>query len=180
MTDEAEVIRRVVAGDVDRFGLLVERYQPPVFRLIRNLVGNPHTSEDIAQDVFLTAFHRLPDFDPARGSFSTWLMTIARNKCLNALKKKRPAPAGDLPAGACWRTPSDDLAEKELFQRLDEALEALPLGQKTAFVMAELVGLSYEQIARVEGVEVGSIRSRVSRAKQRLRSLLGQFARDHP
>ncbi len=180
MTDEAEVIRRVVAGDVDRFRLLVERYQRPVFRMIRNLVGNPHTCEDIAQEVFLTAFHRLADFDPGRAGFSTWLMTIARNKCLNALKKKQPAPAGDLAAGACWQTPSDDLAEKELSERLDEALEALPLGQKTAFVMAELVGLSYDQIASIEGVEVGTIRSRVSRAKQRLRSLLGQYAREHP
>ncbi len=178
MTEEADVIRRVVDGDVDSFRFLVDRYQRPVFRLIRNLVADPHLGEDVAQDVFLNAFRRLPSFDPARAGFFTWLMTIARNQCINALKKKRPQPSGSLPDCACSRTPHDDLAEKELFEQLDEALEALPLGQRATFVMAEFVGLSYDQIAQIEGVEVATIRSRVSRAKERLRSLLRQFARD--
>lgn len=178
MTEEAEVIRRVVAGEVDRFRFLVERYERPVFRLVRNLVGDPHACEDVAQDVFLTAFHRLSRFDPSRARFSTWLLTIARNKCLNALKKKRPLANGGLAEQASARTPSDDAAEKELFERLDVALEALPLAQRTVFVMAELAGLPYDQIAEIEGVEVGTVRSRISRAKKRLRSLLRPFARD--
>ncbi|HUT94093.1 MAG TPA: sigma-70 family RNA polymerase sigma factor [Thermoguttaceae bacterium] len=179
MADESEVIRRVVAGEVDRFRWLVERYERPVFCLIRNLVPDAHTCEDVAQDVFLTAFHQLPGFDPARGRFSTWLMTIARNKCLNAMKKKRPAPGGGLSEQTTSRTPCDEAAERELFERLDEALQTLPIGQRAVFVLAELAGLPYEEIAEIEGVEVGTVRSRVSRAKERLRSLLRQFARDH-
>jgi len=180
MPEEAEVIRRVVEGDVDGFRLLVERYQRPVFLLVRNLVPNPHTCEDIAQDVFLTAFHRLSSFDPARATFLTWLLTIARNKCLNVLKKKTPNPNGEAFERASLRTPPEEAAERELFQRLDEALEGLPPQQRTAFVLAEFMGLSYDQLAGIEGVAVATVRSRVSRAKERLRSLLRPFAWDHP
>lgn len=178
MSEEREVIRRVVDGDADSFRFLVERYQRPVFQLIRNLVPDPHLGEDVAQDVFLNAFHQLGTFDPTRAGFLTWLMTIARNRCFNALKKKSPEPGGRLLECVSSRTPHDELAEKELFEQLDEALEALPLGQRATFVMAEFVGLSYEQIAQIEGVEIATVRSRVSRAKERLRSLLRHFAGD--
>ncbi|MFH1267209.1 MAG: sigma-70 family RNA polymerase sigma factor [Planctomycetota bacterium] len=180
MREEAELIRRVVEGDVDGFRLLVERYQRPVFLLVRNLVPNRHTCEDIAQDVFLTAFHQLRAFDPTRAAFLTWLLTIARNKCFNVLKKKTPSPGGEAFERISFRTPFDEAAERELFERLDEALETLPAAQRSAFVLAEFVGLSCDQIAGIEGVAGATVRSRVSRAKERLRSLLRPFARDHP
>ena len=179
MNEEAEVIRRVVDGDVDSFRFLVDRYQRPVLRLVRNLVADPHLAEDIVQDTFLAAFRRLRGFDPARARFLTWLMTIARNRCLNVLQKKRPVSGGSLPEAVCRRTPQDALVEKELFEQLDAALEALPLGQRATFVMAEFVGLSYEEIAGIEGVETSTVRSRVSRARERLRSLVVQFAREN-
>ena len=178
MSEEAEVIRRVVDGDADSFRFLVERYQRPVFQLIRNLVPDPHLGEDIAQDVFLNAFRRLGSFDPTRAGFLTWLMTIARNRCINALKKKSPEPGGGLHECVSRRTPHDEVAEQELFEQLDEALQTLPPGQRATFVMAEFVGLAYEQIAQIEGVETATVRSRVSRAKEKLRSLLRPFARD--
>ncbi len=178
MTEETEVIRRVVCGEVDAFQLLVRRYERPVFRLIGNLVANRHACEDVAQDVFLTAFRNLPTFDPRRSRFSTWLLTIARNKCLNALKKKAPSTCAELPHPLRRRTAHDDLVGKELFEQLDEALDALPPALRTVFVLAELMDLSNEEIAQVEGVKVGTVRSRLSRAKAKLRSLLRQYAGD--
>ena len=177
MAEETEVIRRVVDGDLDSFRLLVKRYERPIARLIGNLVADRHQGEDLLQDVFLTAFERLHRFDPQRAAFSTWLFAIARNKCINALKKKRPLPTAEMPAAVRGRTPYDDLAEKELFEQFDAALETLPPAQKIAFVLAEFVGLSCAEISQIEGVGPGTVRSRISRAKERLRSLLRQYAR---
>jgi len=72
MTQEIEVIRRVLQGDIESFGLVVKRYERPVIRMIKNITSNSQTCEDIAQDVFFTAYRKLVSFDPARSDFSTW------------------------------------------------------------------------------------------------------------
>ncbi len=180
MTDDNQAIRRVRDGDAEGFRILVQRYQRPIFAMIRNMIPNPADCEEIAQEVFLSAYQNLGGFDPARASFATWLFTIARNKCFSAMRKRTAAPAGNPRQRPDLTTPDARLGEKELFEALDAALDALPAEQRTAFVLAEMVGLSREQIAGVENVEVGTVRSRLSRAKGSLRSLLGQFAGGAP
>lgn len=172
MDEDQDVIRRVLDGEVESFRWLVRRYERPLFGLIRNLVSDAHDGEDVAQEVFLTAYRRLRSYDPTQGTFSTWLLTIARNKCLNALKKRRPVVLDPLPERLAPRTPDAELAEVEWFRRLDQALDALPFAQKSAFVLAEIQGRSLEEIARIEGVPVGTVKSRLGRAKEKLRSLL--------
>jgi RNA polymerase sigma-70 factor (ECF subfamily) len=179
MSDDLAVIRRVLGGDVEAFRVLVERHQGPLCGFVRNLIPDAHDAEDIAQDVFLTAYHKLGSYDPGRGAFSTWLLTIARNRCRNALKKPRPRSLDGLPDVAGHRPPDAELAEAELFRRLDRALDALPFEQKTAFVLAEMQGLSHEEVGRIEGVPVGTVKSRLSRAREKLRSLLSRTA-EHP
>ena len=178
MTSEPELIRQILKGDIESFSLLVERYQKPVVRMIKNITDVRESCEDIAQDVFFTAYKKLASFDPARSSFSTWLFTIARNKSLNTLKKKRTLSMKELPEKADSRNPSDDLARKEFFAALDRILQALPFKQKTAFVLAEFEKLPYEQIAQIEGVRIGTIKSRISRAKKKLRSALKNLEGD--
>ncbi len=180
VSDEAEVIRRVVGGETEAFRLLVQRYQRSVLALANGLLGNAEAAADIGQDVFLAAYERLGSFDAARGRFITWLLTIARNKCLNALKKKAPAYLEVLPERLPARTPEDELSEKEAFARLDRALAALPVEQRTAFVLAEFEGLSHEEISQIEGVAAGTIRSRLSRAKAELRAQLGELKEPVP
>ncbi len=172
MDDDQDVIRRVLDGDVESFRLLVRRYERPLFRVVRNLVPDAHDGEDIAQEVFLTAYRRLSSYDPAQGAFSTWLLTIARNKCLNALKKRRPVVMDHLPEAPGSRTPDAELSEAEWFCLFDAALDALPFAQKTVFVLAEIQELSLEEISRIEGVPVGTVKSRLGRAREKLRSLL--------
>jgi RNA polymerase sigma-70 factor (ECF subfamily) len=172
MSDDQPMIQRVLDGDVEAFRLLVVKYQRPLVCLVRNLVADRHEWEDIAQEVFLTAFTRLRSFDPARASFLTWLLTIARNRCLNARRKKRPVPVAELPEGADPRTPLAQALEDELFEQLDAGLAGLPFEQQTVFVLAEIQGFSHEEIGRIEGVQPGTVKSRLSRAREKLRSLL--------
>jgi RNA polymerase sigma-70 factor (ECF subfamily) len=173
-----EVIRQVLEGDIESFGRIVERYEKPVVRMIRNMTNKAESCEDIAQDVFFTAYKKLASFDPARSNFSTWLFTIARNKSINAMKKKRPVSMGELPEKINPHNPSDKLAEREFFDRLDRELLALPRGQRRAFVFAELEELSYEEIAQIEGTRIGTIKSRINRAKKKLRSNIKGFGGD--
>jgi len=175
MTREIEVIRQILQGDIESFRLLLERYERPIVRMVRNITDNEESCEDVAQDVFFTAYRKLASFDPARSSFSTWLFTIARNKSLNVLKKKKALLMSELPEKADLRDPSDSVAQKEFSDKLDRELQALPSKHRRAFILAEFEKLPYEQIAQIEGVKTGTIKSRISRAKERLRSALSSF-----
>ena len=168
MTEEIRIIRQVLNGHTDSFELLVRKYQKPVVRMIRNITNDSHLCEDIGQEVFFAAYRKLASFDSARSNFSTWLFTIAKNKSLNALKRKRPLSLTQLPEKADWHNPGDDLAQKEIAAEFDKALQALPKRQRMAFVLAELGELSYEEIAQIEGARIGTIKSRIHRAKKKL------------
>jgi RNA polymerase sigma-70 factor (ECF subfamily) len=178
MTQEQEVIRHILEGDIESFRFLLERYERAVVRMIMNITNDRGSSEDITQDVFFTAYRKLASYDPARGDFSTWLFTIARNKSINALRKRRAVSMSELPEQADEHNPSDRLTQKELFAGLDRVLRTLPLTHQRAFVMAEFERLSYEQIAQIEGVRLGTVKSRINRAKTRLRAALEDFKGD--
>jgi RNA polymerase sigma-70 factor (ECF subfamily) len=168
MPEDSDIIKRVLNGDVDSFRILVERYQRPVLSMIRRLIWDSHRCEEISQDVFVTAFQKLSTFDPERSKFSTWLFTIARNMSINALKKKTPIPVEHLPEILDSRNPSHDLSDKEIFMQLDETLKALPGKLRRAFVLAEIEQMPYEEIARIEGARLGTIKSRINRARARI------------
>ncbi|UCC97787.1 MAG: sigma-70 family RNA polymerase sigma factor [Phycisphaerales bacterium] len=173
MTEENGIIKAVLNGDTESFRLLVERYEKPVTRMIGNLINDRHICEDIAQEVFLAAYRKLGSFDPARSSFSTWLFTIARNRSINAMKKRRAASVGRPPERMNSTGPADAIEQDELYARLDAALNALVPRHRRALVLAEFEDLSYEKIAQIEGVRVGTVKSRINRAKKKLRSALG-------
>ncbi|MHC4509783.1 MAG: sigma-70 family RNA polymerase sigma factor, partial [Planctomycetota bacterium] len=169
MTEEIGIIKAVLDGDTESFRLLVQRYEKPVTRMIGNLINDRHICEDIAQEVFLAAYRKLASFDPARSSFSTWLFTIARNRSINAMKKRRTPSVNRPPERMDLTDPADALDRDELFARLDAALNALGPGHRRALVLAEFENLSYEQIAQIEGVQIGTVKSRINRAKRKLR-----------
>ncbi len=179
MDDDFQTIWRVLAGDIDAFRLLVERHQGPLFSLVSNLVRDVADRDDIAQETFLAAYVHLGSYDPQRGKFVTWLLTIARNKCIDALQERRPLVMEALPPKVDPRGPADRLLERELFAQFDHALAALPLEQKTAFILAEIGGLSHEEICQIEDVPLGTVKSRISRAREKLRSLLSCLPERH-
>lgn len=182
MDGDRTFIDRVLAGDADSFRKLIERHQRRVYGFVRNLVRHSLDAEDLVQEVFVAAFQKLNSFDAERSQFSTWLLTIARNRCLNHLKRSAVATTSELDVAAGTTPPVDLVLSSELHARLDTALDQLPLEQRTAFVLAEIQELPYAEIALIEEVEVGTIKSRVSRAKQRLREALSDLdpvARDY-
>ena len=179
MPEDSDIVKHVLNGDVDSFRILVERYQRPVLSMIRRLIWDSHRCEEIGQDVFVAAFQKLSTFDPARSQFSTWLFTIARNMSINALKKKAPIPAGHLPEMLDSRNPSDELLDKELFAQMDQTLKALPGKLQRAFILAEFEQMPYEEIARIESTRLGTVKSRINRARLRLHAAMKDMKGDN-
>src|SRR3954470_972550 len=175
MSEDSDIVKHVLNGDVDSFRFLVERYQRPVLSMIRRLIWDSHRCEEIGQDVFVAAFRKLSTFDPARSKFSTWLFTIARNMSINALKKKTPISIEHLPEILDARSPSDEFADKEFFAHMDQTLKGLPGKLQLAFILAEFEQMPYEEIARIEGTRLGTIKSRINRARLRLQAAMKEI-----
>lgn len=171
---ENEIIARVKSGETDEFEYLVRQHQGALFRIVGNLVDRPYV-EDIVQDIFLTAFTQIHRFDSRRGSFQTWLYRIARNRALNARRKKRERLMEQDPVIVDMRTPAQDLITNEAFHELDRVLANLDFKDRMIFVLAELEGLSYAQIAEVESLALGTVKSRLSRVRDKLRRSLQHY-----
>lgn len=176
--NDAQIIARILAGETDAYRLLVAKYHRPVFALVTGLVRNSTDVEDLAQEVFVAAFTHLDSFDIRRAKFGTWLLTIARNRCCNHLKR-RPVQNSN-PDDWISGIPAPDLdaSNRETWMRLDAALECLSIEQRTAFILAELQEIPLAEIAAIEGVPLGTVKSRVSRAKERLRQVLKDLRPD--
>ena len=175
--DDQELVRRVLAGQTDDFRVLVDRHQKSIFRFASGSLGNREEAQDVTQEAFLAAFANLSGYDSSRAAFSTWLFTIARNRCFNLLKQRRPI-AHNEPDSIGDVASADPIVSQELSQQLDRALAALPVEQRSAFVLAEIEELPYAEIARIERTSIGTVKSRIHRAKQRLQSLLEPVMRE--
>jgi RNA polymerase sigma-70 factor (ECF subfamily) len=176
--DDEQSISRVLAGDREAFRSLITRHQAAVCATIAVLQPRGCDCEDLAQDVFLAAFRHLGKFDSRKGSFRTWLLAIARNVCRNAHRRPVPAQLVEWPEFADGRTPETQASQAEWFERLDAGLAALPEEQRLAFVLVEMQGLSYQEAATIAEAGVGTLKSRLHRAKASLRELFRPVTTD--
>lgn len=178
---DRELVERARTGERAAFDQLVARYQQRLLRLVLRLLRDQAEAEDVVQETFLRAYRALPRF---RGdaAFYTWLYRIALNGARNTILRRRqrgasvplpsqlPAPLPDV------GTPESMLLSKQVMLAIDGAMEALPLELRTAIVLREIEGLSYEEIAQIMECPLGTVRSRIFRAREaiarRLRPLL--------
>ena len=177
--DDIKIIAVVLRGDAAAFRLLVDRHAPLVFSFVRNLIRSHSDAEDLCQETFVAAYRHLATFDPRIARFSTWLLSIARNQCLTLLRRESVQPAGVPVVLSPEPAPDARVSDSELWRALDAALDDLPLPQRTAFVLSEIEQMPYAEIAALESVEIGTVKSRVARARERLRSLLAAFRPEH-
>ncbi len=165
------IIDRVLAGDRNAFGILIQRYSDPLYRHAVGMTGSPDVAEDILQVSFIKAYNHLGE---VRGRFDAWVFRIVANGCKDWLKNIRRTHLSyeedDQPSG--YETPEEELDRGELRSDLDRALSALPASLREAFVMKHVEGRSYEEMAALLDTTVGALKMRVHRAREALQALL--------
>jgi len=173
--DESFLIRQFKDGDQSTFEWIVKNNQDRIYNLCRYLLVNPQDAEDAAQEVFLKAYRKLKDFRP-ESSLYTWLYRIGVNTCLDHKRKFRPEPLKNESLAesllSVEPSPESRFQSKEIGQAIQSALEQLPKNSKAAIVLKEIEGLSYDEMAEVLQISIGTVKSRISRAREELRRLL--------
>jgi len=179
-SDEA-LVRRVADGDTRAFELLYDRYARPVFSLACRMLGDPSEAEELLQETFLRFWQQASRFEARRGSFGSWLMSIAHNLAIDALRSRRRRPQRadfvdlttlplheiDLAASA------HEAAEaSELRDRVRRAMAQLPEPQRLAIELAYYAGLTHSEIAAVLGEPIGTVKTRLRLGMQKLQQLL--------
>ncbi len=170
-------------GNLNAFNRLVERHQTAVYNLCFRLVGDRGAAEDATQEAFLSAFRSITRFDG--GNFRSWVFRIAVNETKDELRRRGRRPADSLslvgPEGEYELDvvdpgeTADDLVEREaVAQGIQQALLELPMEQREVIVLSDVHGYHYEEIARLTGSNVGTVKSRIHRGRERLRTLLSQ------
>ena len=170
------ILQRLAQGEQRAFAELVDLYQRPLFGFLGRLGLGQAQAEDIAQETFLRAWTHLPDFDPERAQFATWLFTIARNLAYNALQsapQQREITGQAAPDLACPQAgPAQRLDHSQQQARLHNALRQLPMKERSALALVYVHELGLADVARIEGDSLPAIKTRLHRAKQHLRELL--------
>jgi len=189
---DAALMLRVKQGDLRAFTDLVDRYKQPVINLVARMLHDVSEAEDIAQMVFVQVHRSADRYKPA-AKFSTWLFTIARNLCLNEIRRRsrHPAESMDAPGPSSDHeeppmrqiedtrnfTPPDALLQNELAAKIEEALAELPEKQRTAILLCRENELSYEDIAEVVGCTLSATKSLIHRGRETLKQKLRPYLR---
>lgn len=181
---DAKLVARVQAGDKAAFDLLVLKYQRKILRLLSRMLRDQSEIEDVMQEAFIKAYRALPQF---RGdsAFYTWLYRIAINTARNwmASQSRRPSSPSlhqsedgetfdEIDNLTDNNTPESLLASREIAESVNDSIQALPAELRTAIVLREIEGLSYEEIAQAMGCPIGTVRSRIFRAREAIATKL--------
>ena len=177
--EELALVRRVQSGELDAFEDLVRAHEKTVYNLALRMTGNPQDAEDMAQEAFLKAYRSLPDFR-GESKFSVWLYRIVSNVCLDHLRKQSRRPASsltvedgegeqqqlDVPDESA--SPERLLEQKLTREAVQKGLARLPAEQRQILLLREIRGMSYEEIGETLGLEAGTVKSRIFRARKHL------------
>ncbi len=174
----AERLQRARDGDLAAFNELVLEHQSLVFSLCLRMIGQKQAVEDATQEAFIAAWRNLKNL---RGAFRPWLMRIASNACTDELRRRGRRPSSSLdsaldegvpePADS-EPSPDTSLLQGEVRRQVEEALQDLPADQRVAVVLSDLHGFDYAEVAEITKTSLGTVKSRISRGRTRLRTAL--------
>jgi len=179
MNDESYLIQQSQRGELDAFNHLVERYQGQVYNLALRMLSDESLAEDAAQEAFVSAYRAIGGF--RGGSFRSWILRIAANACRDLLRSAKTRRSVSLEAleltpGATpvsrEESPEDHALRRELGQEIQRGLDALSHDHRLVLVLIDVQGFSYEEASRLTRASVGTVKSRLSRARGQLRDLL--------
>ena len=181
--EERRLVEVAQRGDVASFNELVRLFEGRVYNLCYRMLGDPDSSADAAQDAFLAAFRNLRSF--RGGSFRSWMLRIATNTCYDVLRvrKRRPSVSLDIEAddesassplqiADTAESPDDFAQRRELAAAIQQGLTELPDEQRIVLILSDIKGLAYEEIAQITNSNLGTVKSRLSRGRARLRDVL--------
>lgn len=178
MSDEL-LLERAKGGDQAAFVELYERHRNEVFRFAYRLLGSVETAEDVTHDCFLSLIRQPGNFDSSRGRLQTYLYSAARNLSLkhfrNSGREASLEELGEEPPIPVREQPLRRLLDEELSQKVKEAVFSLPPLQREALVLFEYEGLALSEIASIVGTDVGAVKARIHRARERLRTTLRPY-----
>jgi RNA polymerase sigma factor (sigma-70 family) len=165
----------VAAGDRDAAVAFVRRYQRRMYGLALTIVGEPALAEDLAQEAFVRVWRHAANYDSRRGSVATWVLTITRNLCIDALRLRRadpvdPAALSALPLADQRMSPDDAASLGDEVARLRLAIGRLPADQQRALVLAVIGGRTAKEISEAEQIPLGTAKTRIRSAMHRLRA----------
>ena len=168
------IIERILSGDTEAFALLVRKHQSMVFNYICRMLNEHTDAEDLAQETFIRAYQHLGTFDPARQiPFSAWLIHIARNLCFNDLKKKKTRRRLFQHTEIESEHEEDSeqiIHRKRLSTHLQYALTKVTPDLRETFILKEISGFPVTTIAHIQNIAVGTVKSRLSRLREKLSS----------
>lgn len=183
MSAELKLVERSKGGDITAFEELVVVYQKQIYNLSYRMMGNEEDACDMTQEAFLKAFKSIGRFN-SKSTFGTWVYRIAVNTCIDELRKRKkvkfyPIVHNDSPEGDGSKliVDADDLPEEQMVRRetreqVQRAIDNLPKEHKVIIVLREIQGKTYKEIANVLGLNIGTVKSRISRARQSLKEEL--------
>lgn len=176
MSDEAELIAATLEGDAGAFGALVREHQDRLFHSMVHVLGCREDAADVCQDAFVQAFSKLATFQ-GNSAFYTWLYRIALNLAASFRRKRRPTSGHDMDGSGLDAIdhavgPASTAEQEETVHEVRTAVAQLPLDHRTVIVLREFEGSSYEEMAELLEIPVGTVRSRLARARMALRESL--------
>lgn len=175
--EDSRLVERARDGDTRAFADLVRRHQGPVFRFLLRMTGSRDEAMDLAQETFMKAWQALPRWQP-RAQFRTWLFQIARNGALDVLRRRGAVefvPIEDEPVAVAQDPgPDEQLDTRERYRLLEAALQRLPAEHREILLLREIESLSYAEIAVALGIQEGTVKSRIARARV---ALLARYRR---
>lgn len=181
--EERRAILEAQRGDIQSFNTLVRLYEGRVYNLCYRMLGDGESAADASQDAFLSAYRNIRNF--RGGSFRSWLLRIATNTCYDVLRARKRRPSVSLDSDAddesdhsplqiadAAESPDDATLRRELAGEIQRNLALLPDEQRVVLILSDIEGMAYEEIATITGANLGTVKSRLSRGRARLRELL--------